>query len=249
MKKVFIVLTVLFCLVMISFSIYYKNTEKVLVAAEIVGFEIENSEENIKHINSNNTINTSFKKLGVVTYINPETNQFAALGHSLINSEDGTDIEGTCYNVQFNLNEKNSNYTRQYANVYLNQNNPIGYVYYDNYSGIYGKINDISKKEYKEAETVNRYDIKKGKADILIRLDGETLESYEVEIVAINYFASNKNIRIKITDERLINETGGIVQGMSGTPVMQNGKLVGAINCVSALDSTDAFAIFIDKLI
>ena len=83
----------------------------------------------------------------------------------------------------------------------------------------------------------------------LIRLDGEKLESYNVEIVAVNYLANNKNIRIKITDERLINETGGIVQGMSGTPVMQNGKLVGAINSVSVEDSKDAFAVFIDKLL
>ena len=64
-----------------------------------------------------------------------------------------------------------------------------------------------------------------------------------------NNVHSNKNIRVKITDPRIIKETGGIVQGMSGTPLMQDGKLVGAINCVSASNPQDGFAIFIDKLI
>lgn len=240
MKKVFILTTILFCVLMISFSIYYKKMEKVLVAGELIAFEIEENEEKITN---EEYINTSFKELGIVTYINPETNQFAALGHSLVNSEKGVEIEGTCYNVLF----KDTN--SELKSAYLDEANPIGYVYYDNYSGIYGKINDISNKKYKEVETANRYDIKRGEANILIKLDGENLESYKVEIVGINYLQSNKNIRIKITDEKLIKETGGIVQGMSGTPVMQNGKLVGAINCVNVNNLQDAYAIFIDKII
>ena len=258
MKKVFVILTLLFCLVMVSFSLYYPKTEKVLLAAELVGFEIEEEEEETN--NSDGTINTSLKQLGIVTYINPETNQFAALGHSLINSKEGTDIEGTCYTVQMDSSyanlEDGQNLGSVYLDennpigyVYLDENNPIGYVYYDSYSGVYGKIDNISGKQYMEVETANRYNIKTGKANILIRLDGENLESFEVEILAINYIDSNKNLRIKITDERLINETGGIVQGMSGTPVMQDGKLVGAINCVSIESAQDAFAIFIDKLL
>lgn len=247
MKKVFVILTLLFCFVMISFSLYYPNTEKVLLAAELVGFKIKDEEQGIS--NSNGTVNTSLKKLGVVTYINPETNQFAALGHSLINSKKRKNIEGTCYNVQMDSTYANLEYGKNLGNIYLDENQPIGYVYYDSYSGIYGKIDNISGKKYAEVETINRYHIKTGKASILIRLDGKNLESFEVEILAINYIDSNKNLRIKITDERLIKETGGIVQGMSGTPVMQNGKLIGAINCVSIENPQDAFAIFIDKLL
>lgn len=247
MKKVFVILTLLFCLVMVSFSLYYQKTEKVLLAAELVGFKIEEEQEEAS--NNDGTVNTSLKKLGIVTYINPETNQFAALGHSLINSKEGTDIEGICYNVQIDSSYANLEESKNIGNIYLDENQPIGYVYYDSYSGIYGKIDNISEKQYKEVETANRYSIKTGKANILIRLDGKNLESFEVEILAINYIDSNKNLRIKITDERLINETGGIVQGMSGTPVMQNGKLVGAINCVSVESAQDAFAIFIDKLL
>lgn len=247
MRKVFVTLTLLFCFVMVGFSVYYPKTGKVLLAAELVGFEIEEEKEESR--NDNDTINTSLKRLGVVTYINAETNQFAALGHSLINSKELTEIEGTCYNVQIGSSYTNLGQAKKVGNIYLDEKNPIGHVYYDSYSGIYGKIDNLSEKQYKEVETANRYDIKTGKANIFIRIDGKTLESFEVEILAINYIDSNKNLRIKITDERLINETGGIVQGMSGTPVMQNGKLVGAINCVSIKSAQDAFAIFIDKLL
>lgn len=246
MKKAFVLLTVLFCLVMVCFSIYYKKTENVLVVAEIVEFEIEDIQKIENNINNDNIINTSLNQIGIITYINPETNQFAALGHSLIDGEYGTDINGLCYNVEFE--QTGENLVRNIETI-SNKENAIGYVYYDNNFGIYGKVNEVQDKKYQEVQTANRYDIKKGKANILIRLDGENLESYEVEIIGINYIANNKNIRVKITDERLINETGGIVQGMSGTPVMQNGKMVGAINCVNIKDSKDAYAIFIDKII
>lgn len=246
MKKVFMILTVLFCIIMISFSIFYPKTEKVLLAAELIGVEIENIQEELE---KTDTINTSLKKLGIVTYINPETNQFAALGHSLVDSEEGIDVEGICYDVNIENKNKYIDNKNNLGNVYINKESSIGYVYYDNYSGIYGKMNNVDIENYQEVETANRYNIKTGKANILIRLDGENLESYEVEILAINYLDSNKNLRIKITDERLIAKTGGIVQGMSGTPVMQNGKLVGAINCVSVDNPKDAYAIFIDKII
>lgn len=240
MKKMFIILTVLFCVTMISFSVYYKKTITVLVGGELIAFDVDIED---KASQNEKYIETSLKKLGILTYINPDTNQFAALGHSIVDKDEGTEIEGICYDVQFITNNSNL------QEAYLDEENPIGHVYYDNYSGIYGIIDDITSKQYQEVKTANRYNIKKGKANILITLDGENVESFDVEILAINYLDSNKNIRIKVTDERLINETGGIVQGMSGTPVMQNGKLVGAINCVSASNPKDGYAIFIDKLI
>jgi len=247
MKKVFILLTALLSVGVINASMNYTKPQKVLVAAELVGFEVE---EEQKNISEGNTINTSLKKLGVVTYINPENNKFVALGHSLINSSLGTEIVGTCYDVHIddNATYKNLEHSKNAGRIYLDKENPLGHVYYDSCYGIFGEMDNVVKQKYREVETASRFEIKKGEATILIRLDGEKLESYNVEIVAVNYLANNKNIRIKITDERLINETGGIVQGMSGTPVMQNGKLVGAINSVSIEDSKDAFAVFIDKL-
>lgn len=240
MKKAIIAIaTFLVIIIIASFSTYCQETKKVLLAAKLVGFEIDEEKLNTE---SGDIVNTSLKKLGVVTYINPETKQFVALGHSLTNNKIGTNIEAVCYEV------KGSNYTSN-KSVSLDEENPIGYVYYDSYCGIYGEMDCITDENYQEVETVSRYNIKKGKANILIRIDGKNLESFEVEILAVNYIDNNKNIRIKITDERLIEQTGGIVQGMSGTPLMQNGKLVGAINSVNATDATDAYAVFIDKIL
>ena len=74
-------------------------------------------------------------------------------------------------------------------------------------------------------------------------------KKYDVQIDEINYLFSTQNIGIKVTSESLIKMSGGIVQGMSGAPLIQNGNLIGAINCVNINDPLDAYAIFIDKLL
>ena len=248
MKKIFMLFLVMVSGIMIYSNIYHEETQKVLVAAELMGFEIETIPENS---DSEDVINTSLKNIGIVTYINPETNQFAALGHSLINSKDITEINGICYDVHMDEESTYENLisSKNLGNIYLDEKSPVGEIYYDSYSGIYGKIDNVEKNQYSEVETGSRYAIKKGKANLLVRLDGKNLESFEVEILAVNHIDSKKNIRIKITDDKLLSVTGGIVQGMSGTPVMQDGKLIGAINCVSIEDPKDAYAIFIDKLL
>jgi len=241
MKKALIMLAVFLLTMIVGFSVYSQGTKKVLLAAELIGFEID---ENQLKVDDGKVLNTSLKKIGIITYIDSETNQFVALGHSLTNNKSGADIEAVCYGVEL----RESKYSSK-KSVSLNEETTIGHAYNDSYCGVYGKINNIEESKYQEVETATRYEIKKGEADILIRLDGENLESYQVKILAINHIDNNKNIRIKITDERLITQTGGIVQGMSGTPIMQNGKLIGAINSVSATDATDAYAIFIDKIL
>lgn len=98
-------------------------------------------------------------------------------------------------------------------------------------------------------KTENRFNIKKGDAYILLDIDNSGLKKYDVQIDEINYLFSTQNIGIKVTSEALIKMSGGIVQGMSGAPLIQNGNLIGAINCVNINDPLDAYAIFIDKLL
>lgn len=239
MKKIFTRLAMTLMISFIVWGVCSQKSDTVLLAAELTGFEIE--EEIINETNGN-IVNTSSKQLGIVTCINPETKEFVALGHSLANSKEGKAIEAICYDAQ--LRETGG----KQLQAYLNEENPIGQAYYDSDYGIYGKMNNVAESKYQVVEIGTRYEIKKGEATILIRLDGENLESFEVEVEEISFLHNNHNIRIKITDENLISKTGGIVQGMSGTPLMQNGKLVGVINSVSASDATDAFAIFMDKI-
>ena len=93
--------------------------------------------------------------------------------------------------------------------------------------------------------------VKTGKAQILCTIDGSTPEYYDIEIVKLNYQTKQdkKSMVLKVTDLRLISKTGGIVQGMSGSPIIQNGKLVGAVTHVFVSDPTKGFGVYIDWMI
>ena len=89
-----------------------------------------------------------------------------------------------------------------------------------------------------------------GKAVIYTTIENGCMEQFEIEIVRINYKSEdNKNLTIKVTDQRLIEKTGGIVQGMSGSPIVQNGKIVGAVTHVFLNDPTGGYGIFASTML
>ena len=96
-----------------------------------------------------------------------------------------------------------------------------------------------------------RDEIKTGKAQILCELENGKTEKYDVEIkkVYLNNNENNKSMVIKITDEKLIEKTGGIIQGMSGAPIIQNGKFIGAVTHVLVNDPTVGYGVFADIMI
>ncbi len=96
-----------------------------------------------------------------------------------------------------------------------------------------------------------RGEVKKGKAYILSTLDGETTERYEISIEKVNKQDSpeTKSMVIKVTDKRLVAKSGGIIQGMSGSPIIQNGKLIGAVTHVFVNDPQKGYAVFIEWML
>ena len=118
--------------------------------------------------------------------------------------------------------------------------------------GVFGTVADSDR--YNENAAVLpaafKQEVKKGKAQIRSTIDGITPEYYDVEIEEVSYNTSDhfKNMVIKVTDERLLEKTGGIVQGMSGSPVIQNGKLVGAVTHVFVNDPTRGYAVFVETM-
>lgn len=190
------------------------------MCGKVIGFEID-KEESINKEEGN--VATSLRKIGTMTFIKKETSEFAALGHSSIGEKSTfkTLTKGKCYDVELEELKKGTEKEVGGIIAYLDTKSPIGYIYYDSNHGIFGEVNGI-EKEYKETETMCWYEASKGKANILTSLDGRQIKSYEVEIIDINYIHKNRNIKIKVTDEELIEKTGGIIQGMSGTPLMQN---------------------------
>ena len=110
-----------------------------------------------------------------------------------------------------------------------------------------GRFTDICEKE--ALPVGYRSEIKEGKAQIICTVAGKT-ECYEIEITRINMGSEdNKSMMIKVTDERLLELTGGIVQGMSGSPIIQDGKLVGAVTHVLVNDPTRGYGIFIENML
>lgn len=134
-----------------------------------------------------------------------------------------------------------------------NQKN-IGTIYKNTKFGIYGKVDNLSSLNLdtsKEMEVALREEIKTGKATILCSLDNNQAQEYEIEIEKVyvenNY--DNKSMKIKVTDERLLEKTGGIIQGMSGSPIIQNGKFVGAVTHVLVNNPTEGYGVFGDIML
>ena len=130
----------------------------------------------------------------------------------------------------------------------------MGKIYKNSNLGIYGTLNNISTLNLNfsnEIPIARRNEIKLGKAKILCNLEGNNIEEYEVEIenIYLNNDYDNKSMLIKIQDSRLLDKTGGIIQGMSGSPIIQNNKLVGAITNVLVNDPTRGYGVFGDIMI
>lgn len=178
--------------------------------------------------------------VGTVTFYEPSTKTFGALGHGivdidtngLINIASGEFITTRILNIVKGEVGKPG----KIQGTIENQKN-IGKINKNTRFGIYGTVEDISSLNIntsKEMEVALREEIKLGKATILCSLENQNIKEYEIEIEKIyrenNY--DNKSMQIKVTDKNLIDKTGGIIQGMSGSPIIQNGKFVGAVTHV-----------------
>ena len=195
--------------------------------------------------------------VGTVTFYNQSTNQFAALGHGILDIDTEKLINiasGEFVTTNILKIEKGEKGNPGRIQGTLEKQKEIGKINQNTGFGIYGQVEDISSlniDKSKEMEVALRDEIKTGKAEILCSLENGKVDKYEIEIKKIykdnNY--DNKSMRIKITDKRLIDKTGGIIQGMSGSPIIQNGKLVGAVTHVIVNEPLEGFAVFGDIMI
>ena len=205
----------------------------------------------------NNTYKTgiyvkdSITGIGTLTYIDPNTKLFGALGHEIIEKNTGQLLEsdnGTIFDSEVISIEPstNGNAGEKNARYYIERIN--GNVFENTTHGIFGKyIQAIDEnKLYKVA---NFNEIKKGKAKILTVLDGTEVKEYDVEITKLNQNQKVKNITFTITDPILLEKTGGIVQGMSGSPIIQDDKIIGAVTHVVLDDPTKGYGIFIRNML
>ncbi|MBE5939033.1 MAG: SpoIVB peptidase [Lachnospiraceae bacterium] len=192
--------------------------------------------------------------IGTITYIT-EDMRFGALGHGISDSDTGKLLDsrgGVLYRAIVWGIEKGVPDTPGGICGYINydEENKLGNIYTNCNKGIYGymtcAMDDVMSQEM--IEVSYKQDIKEGKAYIRSYVSGEA-EDYEIEITKLNINGMDKDLVIKVTDERLLELTGGIVQGMSGSPIIQNGKLIGAVTHVLVDDPARGYGIFIERML
>ncbi len=191
--------------------------------------------------------------IGTMTYYDPATGNFGALGHAICDM-DTNDIlkvyQGevlTASIVAVKQGEAGSP-----GELRGSFGDAAGWITVNKQNGIFGTVTDVSKLPTHDAIPVaEKHEIKEGKAQILCCVNGTEIASYEIEIQKVSPFPKQltRDMVIKITDKALIDKTGGIIQGMSGSPIIQNGKLVGAVTHVLVNDPLRGYGLFIENML
>lgn len=198
-------------------------------------------------------IKDSTAGIGTVTYIDNKTGEFGGLGHGICSSDSGDLIpmtKGTVNAVTITGINKGEIGTPGELKGYFGSEK-IGFVTSNTDCGVFGTLTDVNLNgNYnKTVKIANKEEIRTGKATILCTLSENKIKEYNVEIVCNEGDKETKSFSVVVTDPSLIALTGGIVQGMSGSPIIQNGKLVGAVTHVLVNDPTRGYGIFIENML
>lgn len=196
-------------------------------------------------------VKDSIVGIGTLTFIDPENNTFGALGHEIVDEMVGYNFtinKGTIYSSKITSITKSTNKSTGEKNATINNNDIYGNINYNLETGIFGKLKKkINNNKPIEVMSIN--DVKIGKAEIITVLSNNKKEYYDIEILSIDKNNNTKNFLIKVVDERLLNETGGIVKGMSGSPIIQDGKIVGAITHTIVDNPEKGYGISVEKML
>ena len=202
-------------------------------------------------------IRDSTAGVGTMTFYDDTSKKFGALGHPITDSDtnepflikDGDVIESSIISIR--KGEKGS--PGELKGIFINESNPTGEIDKNTQSGIFGQLNSniLQKSDIKRLKVGFRDEIVPGKAKIITTIDENGPQEYEIEIEKLlnQNVASSKSMVIKVTDPRLLEKTGGIVQGMSGSPIIQNNKIVGAETHVLINKPDTGYGIYIEWML
>lgn len=189
--------------------------------------------------------------IGTLTYIDPESKVFGALGHEIIENTTISKFEikdGIIYEANVSSIVKSRNGKAGEKNATYNKSNVWGVINSNEVPGIFGTYQeDLSSEETIEVAELD--EITSGEAIIRTVIEGDKKEDFKINIIHIDANSKSKNILFEVTDKNLIEKTGGIVQGMSGSPIIQNNKIIGAVNYVIVNDTTKGYGIFIKTML
>lgn len=190
--------------------------------------------------------------IGTMTFIDPKTMTFAGLGHGICDAESGELVpfsHGSAEQVALSgITLGRAGAPGELRGSFTGRK--IGKLLKNTEHGIYGVLGLIPGEVKEEIYPIGTAEeIKSGAAYIFTTVDGDGRRRYEVEISDIDKSGKDRNFRVRVTDPVLLGKTGGIVQGMSGSPIVQNGKLIGAITHVLVSTPTQGYGILIENMI
>ena len=227
----------------INFTVMRNN------ALKNIQLSIENTNEQI--LKTGLYVKDQINGIGTLTYIDPATKRFGALGHEIVETTTAQKFEikdGKIFDANVSKIEKSRKGKKKKKNATYNKGSSSGDIVSNDITGIYGiyknSIDQMSTIEVGEVE-----DIILGDATIKTVIIDNNVEEFDIEIIAIDQNSKTKNILFEITDEKLLNKTGGVVQGMSGSPIIQNNKIIGAVNYVIVNDTKKGYGIFITTML
>ena len=190
--------------------------------------------------------------IGTVSFYDPATGAFGGLGHAIGDVDTGEILpvmQGDVVNVKIHDIVKGTVGTPGELRGSFVSKDACGTIYVNNESGVFGQMFEAPVKN----ETIPmglKQEVHSGKATVYTTISGNTPKAYEIEIEKINLLENSptKNMIVRITDPELLELCGGIVQGMSGSPIVQDGKLIGAVTHVFVNDPTRGYAIFAENM-
>ena len=197
-------------------------------------------------------VKDSIVGVGTLTFIDPNTKIYGALGHEIIEKTTGQKFEikdGKIYSSSVtSINPSNDGDPGE-KNARYDTNDIYGDIKENTSAGIFGNYSATIPNN-KLFKVTSPEDIKLGEASILTVTSGNEIDEYSINILKVfKENTNNKNILFEITDNNLLNLTGGIVQGMSGSPIIQNDNIIGAVTHVVVDDCTKGYGIFITNML
>ena len=223
-------------------NLSYTESRYVLLGGDSIGIDVSIDSYNYVE---NNAAATKDMQSGTLTYIDFDTLEFGAFGHNVIDSNSKNNLDINIYE-SYVVDIDNSYYIG--SKVVIPSNNVLGSVTHKSNNGVFGIYNGaIFNRSLIQIGTP--MEIKKGVAYLYTVINDNVIEKFEINIIGINMFADQKQIKFKIIDKNILKETNGVILGMSGSPIVQNDKLIGAVSQVSVSEENVGYAIFITKML
>ena len=191
--------------------------------------------------------------IGTMTFYDPTSKCFAGLGHGICDADTGRLmplLSGDIVPVAISGITKGEKGSPGELRGYFSDSTAMGTLWANSDSGVYGTM-DEPVTQGTTVQIAMTQEVKAGPAQILATVDGEGPKLYDVQIEQVDYRdgVQSKNMVLRVTDAALIAQTGGIVQGMSGSPILQEGRLVGAVTHVFVNDPTRGYGIFAENML